>query len=439
MDRKENKSILELKEKLNSPWLFLGQDKASRGVEVDKELILDTNLDFINVVTDFYTVEALHKNVGGCLKEKSANKIIGETSNYYGDLLRLKFFYEDELSNNLERLEDVKEEELGFWMESILSIYDYYYYYGYRGNWEGLFDLYKRTKTKGSIDGIDLTERQKSILRVCLLNNIYALLFHRRHFLDFDFPYYLFFRDWKSQIKISEKILFMIDMDKTGIESNLFFLNTQVLNRILIGSKKKHIVSQFCKKIEELNLANFINKKNNCYASVRLNNTHYITINGLNDKGIKAITTPNKNASTKQKVVSILVEILGVGNVEYVSIDKKTKYYLKYGKKDITYEQFEKSKSRENRMFTCCERKLISKIDSIGLGKKITVKLPVTKYPCELCSRAIKITNRKKTGNFKIKIKSPKKDNRGLNKQDINRMDECAKMISKKFPKSRKK
>ena len=90
-------------------------------------------------------------------------------------------------------------------------------------------------------------------------------------------------------------------------------------------------------------------------------------------------------------------------------------------------------------MFTCCERKLISKIDSIGLEKKITVKLPVTKYPCELCSRAIKITNRKKTGNFKIKIKSPKKDNRGLNKQDINKMDECAKMISKKFPKSRKK
>ena len=87
-------------------------------------------------------------------------------------------------------------------------------------------------------------------------------------------------------------------------------------------------------------------------------------------------------------------------------------------------------------MFTCCERKLISKIDSIGLGKRKTVKMPVTKYPCELCSRAIKITNRKKTGNFKIKIKSPKKDNRGLNKQDINKMDECAKMISKKFPKN---
>ncbi len=434
MNREEDKSILELKEKLNSPWLFLGLDKERR-VKVDKELILDTNLNFINVVTDFYTVEALHKNVGRVLKEKNANRIIGEISNFYGDILRLKLFYEDELSNNLERFEDVKEEELGFLKESILSIYDYY---RYRGNWKVLFDLYKRTKTKGGLDGIDLTERQKSILRVCLLNNIYALLFHRRHFLDFAFPYYLFFRDWKSQIKISEKILFMIDMDKTGIESNLFFLNTQVLNRILIGSKKKHIVSQFCKKIEELNLANFINKKNNCYASVRLNNTHYITINGLNDKGIKAIITPNKNASAKQKVVSILVEILGVGNVEYVSIDKKTKYYLKYGK-DITYEQFEKSKSRENRMFTCCERKLISKIDSMGLGKKITVKLPVTKYPCELCSRAIKITNRKKTGNFKIKIKSPKKDNKGLNKQDINKMDECAKMISKKFPKSRKK
>lgn len=441
MDRKENKSILELKEKLNSPWLFLGQDKESRGVKVDKELILDTNLDFINVVTDFYTVEALHKNVGGRLKEKSANKIIGETSNYYGELLRLKFFYEDELSNNLARLEDVKEEELGFLKESILSIYDYYdyyYYYRYRGNWKVLFDLYKQTKIKGSIDVIGLTERQKSILRVYLLNNIYRLLFYRRYFSNFTFPYYLFSIDWKSQIKISETILSEIDMDKMGIESKLFFFNTQGLNRIIIGSKKKHIVSQFCKKIEELNLAKFIDKKINCYASVRLNNTHYITVNGLNDEDIKATITSIGNTSNKQKVVTILVELLGGENIEYVPITKETKYYLKYGK-DITYGQFEESKSRENRMFTCCERKLISKIDSIGLEKKITVKLPVTKYPCELCSRAIKITNRKKTGNFKIKIKSPKKDNRGLNKQDINKMDECAKMISKKFPKSRKK
>lgn len=431
MDRKENKSILELKEKLNSPWLFLGQDKESRDVEVDKELILDTNLDFINVVTDFYTVEALHKNVGGYLKEKNANKIIGETSNYYGDLLRLKFFYEDELSNNLERLEDVKDEELKFLENYVLfsNLHDYKEY------WEKHFEFYKETKIKESSVFKELTERQKSILRVYLLNNIYILLFHRRYFLNSIFPYYLFFRDWKIQIEISGKILFMIDMEKKEVESNLFFLNTQSLNRTIIGSKKKHIVSQFRKKIEELNLAKFINKKNNCYASVRLNNKHYITINGLDDKDIKAIITPNEKASNKQKVVSILVEILGVGNVEYVSIDEKTKYYLKYGK-DITYEQFEKSKSRENRMFTCCERKLISKIDSIGLGKRITVKMPVTKKPCELCSRAIKITNRKKTGKFKIKIKSPQKDNRCLNKKDINKMDECAKMISKKFPKS---
>lgn len=369
MDRKENKSILELKEKLNSPWLFLGQDKESRGVKVDKELILDTNLDFINVVTDFYTVEALHKNVGGRLKEKSANKIIGETSNYYGDLLRLKFFYEDELSNNLARLEDVKEEELGFLKESILFIYDYYDYYRYRGNWKVLFDLYKQTKIKGSIDVIGLTERQKSILRVYLLNNIYGLLFYRRYFSNFTFPYYLFSIDWKSQIKISKTILSEIDMDKMGIESKLFFFNTQGLNRIIIGSKKKHIVSQFCKKIEELNLAKFIDKKINCYASVRLNNTHYITVNGLNDEDIKATITSIGNTSNKQKVVTILVELLGGENIEYVPITKETKYYLKYGK-DITYGQFEESKSRENRMFTCCERKLISKIDSIGLEKK---------------------------------------------------------------------
>ncbi len=432
MDKKENKSILELKEKLNSPWYFRNLDKETRFVKVDKELILDKNLDFINVITDFYTVEALHKNVSRYLKENSANRIIRETSNYYGDLLRLKFFYEDELSNILERLEDVKEEELEF-VKYIVP--PRYYHYYYMWNLDELLELYKEIKIKESSFFIELTEIQKSILRLYLLNFIYSFLFYRWHPLFFTYPNIFECEDWKSLIEISGRILFVIDINKRKIESDLFYLNTQDLKRLVIDGKKKHIVSQFCKKIEDLNLAKFINKEINCYASVRLNNIKYITINGLNDETIKATITLNENASNKQKVVSILVEILGGENIEYVSIDKKTKYYLKYGK-DITYEQFEKSKSRENRMFTCCERKLISKIDSIGLEKRKTVKMPVTKYPCELCRRAIKITNRKKTGNFKIKIKSPKKDNRGLNKQDINKMDECAKMISKKFPKS---
>lgn len=432
MDKKENKSILELKEKLNSPWYFKNLDKETRFVKVDKELILDKNLDFINVITDFYTVEVLHKNVSRHLKENSANRIIRETSNYYGDLLRLKFFYEDELSNILERLEDVKEEELEFVKYIVPPLY---YHYHYTRNLEELLILYKEIKIKESSFFIRFTEIQKSILRLYLLNYIYSFIFYRLRSLFFTHPNNFECEDWKSLIEISGRILLELDINKREIESDLFYLNTQDLNRIVIGVYKKHIVSQFCKKIEDLNLAKFINKEINCYASVRLNNTKYITINGLNDETIKATITLNGNASNKQKVVSILVEILGGENIEYVSIAKNTKYYLKYGKV-ITYEQFEKSKSRENRMFTCCERKLISKIDSIGLEKRKTVKMPVTKYPCELCRRAIKITNRKKTGNYKIKIKSPKKDNRVLNKQDINKMDECAKMISKKFPKS---
>ena len=433
MDKKENQSILELKEKLNSPWLFQGLDKERRTVKVDKELIHDTNLDFINVVTDLYTVEALHKNVGKRLKEKSANRIIGEASNYYGDLLRLKFFYEDELSNNIEKLEDVKEEESEF-LKYIAPFLNYYYYminYDEMVYLEKLFELYK--VIEGRLVFIEFTERQKSILRIYLLNIIYSYLFFGGGVLDFD--YYLKYIYRENLIWISKEILSELDRNKKKIESDLFCLNTQDLKRIVIDSRQKRIVSQFCKKIEELNLANFIDKEINCYASVRLNKTKYITINGLNDEAIKATITTNKNTSNKQKVVSILVELLGDENIEYVSIAKKTKYYLKYGK-DITYEQFKKSNIRENRMFTCCERKLISKIGSIGLGKIKTVKMPVTKYPCELCSRAIRITNRKKTGNFKIEIKSPKKDNRGLSKQDINKMDECARMISKEFPKN---
>lgn len=105
MNREENKSILELKEKLNSPWLFLGLDKESRVVEVDKGLILDEEIDFINIIVDFYTVEVLHKNVGGYSEESIDNETIRKVTDRYGGILRLKLFYQNELCNILENVE----------------------------------------------------------------------------------------------------------------------------------------------------------------------------------------------------------------------------------------------------------------------------------------------------------------------------------------------
>ena len=73
MERKEDKPIIKLKEKLDSPWIFYSHENAEEGVKVDKELILDKELDFISIIVDFYTSEALHKNASGYLNESIDN------------------------------------------------------------------------------------------------------------------------------------------------------------------------------------------------------------------------------------------------------------------------------------------------------------------------------------------------------------------------------
>lgn len=415
METKENKLISELKKQLNSPWLFYSLENAKESVKIDKELILAEELDFINIIAEFYTVEALHKNVGGNLKESIDNEKLREVFDYYGDLLRLKLFYQNELSNILESI-----------VENDDDLYKYYYDYWYDyilfdAQLEDLFAFYKFLKADEEVFLIDL-------LQLKVLNCIFLKILFGSSDSNIDIRYLLESDLWNELIR-SRKVLSQLDRDKRKIESALFYLNTGDLDRIGRVLDISKMAEQYFKEIGELKLDNFENNKIKCYASVRKNNIIYMTLNGVKDYDIKV---NGANGSNLQKVVNILAKLLG-GNVEYVSISPDTRYYVNPDLY-INFSQFENSNENLNRMFTCCERKLIAKMFTLDFGNDGEIELLVTKCPCQICSRTIDFMNRKEDAKLEVKIIDPLREEFSLNEQDIEKMDECAKKIDKQYP-----
>lgn len=184
------------------------------------------------------------------------------------------------------------------------------------------------------------------------------------------------------------------------------------------------------KALKENNInSKFIKNKLNCYASVDVGEEKLFSINGLDDGKVD-------NNSNQSKTIEIIKKLLGeetnAAKVEYVSISDDTRYYFS-DTGYINYIQFKKENldHEYNRMFTCCERKLIAKIrgknEKETDGEKIDIVLNITKKPCELCEREIKIV--------KAKHKNP---NREINKDEkktelkIEEMDAYAREIYKK-------
>lgn len=440
MDRKENKLILELKEKLNSPWLFLGQNKESRVVEVDKELILDEEMDFINIIADFYTVEALHKNVGGYSEESIDNKIIRKVTDCHGEILRLKLFYQNELSNIIENnkslddklkkiFENFSEKSFFSWKyrkRLLLSTMDLRQINLLTKNLH--IELYKETKKRENYFVEQFTENQKLMLRLYSLNYIYADLFEN---LGLQYSILFWCNSWEDLTKISKKLLNILDEHQQKCESVLFYLNTVELNRMGRVLDIYEMEGRYSKAIHDLKIDKFEKDRIKCYASVIKDNIIYMTLNGVKDENIKV---NGADSSNLQKVVNILAELLDE-DVEYVSITPDTRYYVNPDLY-INYSQYSDSNENLNRMFTCCERKLIAKMFTLELGDDEGIELFVTKYPCQICSRVIDFVNNKEDAKLKIEIIDPLVPESNLTEQDIEEMDKCAEMISKKFPKS---
>ena len=427
MYRKENSSILELRELLDSHWFFTGLENKQKVAKVDKELILDKDFDFINIITDFYKVEVLNNYIDKHSREKSNHNIIREVSDCYGNLLRLKLFYHNELSNILENIENLDGELrcCGSAFLELLRLID---------TWEDFFELYKQTKLEGNIFEKKLTQKQKKIFQLSLLNNIFLIFLNQgteenyvKRILSED-------EHWQSLRHISKRILIEIDKNKKRIEPTVFALEEIDLKRIERVLNINDLASKYLDKIRELELKTFDKREVKCYGSVRKNNIIYMTLNGVKDTDIEV---NKENGSNLQKVVNILAELLE-GDVEYVSISPDTRYYvnpelyINYSQFE-NYSQFKKSSEDFNRMFTCCERKLIAKMFSPECIDEGEIKLLISKYPCVICSRTIEIVNKVKK---RIEIIDPLEEDENLKPCLITRMDECAKIIDVQHPRN---
>ena len=217
MDRKENSSILELRELLDSHWFFTGLENKQKVAKVDKELILDKDFDFINIITDFYKVEVLNNYIDKHSREKSNHNIIREVSDCYGNLLRLKLFYHNELSNILENIENLDGElrYCGSAFLELLRLID---------TWEDFFELYKQTKLEDIIFGKKLTQKQKKIFQLSLLNNIFLIFLNQGSGKNYVERILSKDDHWQSLINISKGILIEIDKNKKQIEPTVFAL-----------------------------------------------------------------------------------------------------------------------------------------------------------------------------------------------------------------------
>lgn len=185
----------------------------------------------------------------------------------------------------------------------------------------------------------------------------------------------------------------------------------------------------------------FYEDKVNCFASAAWNNHKYIAINGLDTK------------QRSEKIIEIIIELSTPQKYEYVKIPQETQYFLNQNisiserqKNNITYSEFEKYKiyirktnitkkniNSNNRMFTCCERKLISNIKKSSEKEEVirennpTLELIIARKPCHLCQRTIDIISQENRFNLTIIYpKTRSKNSRDLTDIQIKEYDDFA-------------
>ena len=115
----------------------------------------------------------------------------------------------------------------------------------------------------------------------------------------------------------------------------------------------------------------------NCLAIATVGKRKYFSINGLDGQKFNRI----------REVISGFLE-----GYRAVEISDGVRYYLDDEKEYITYKQSKEKRVKENRMFTCCERKLFAQM-RIESKLNNDVEIIVTSHPCEYCLREINFIN----------------------------------------------
>lgn len=369
-----NENFRELEGILNSEWKFFGVK--NNKVVLDNEFICDVDNNFINILSDFYSVESislLNKESESFLKDEISLKKI---ANQHSKLLRLKLFFRIELNKCLNTIKNNKLDFQNFYLD--IPIF------------EDITSIWRFIISK-------LDDDDYAIEKFFAFSLIYKYL---PYYLESDFKD-TDFKDTAKYIIITLKIIdkYIEKYEQVMLSGSNFSRNVLSLvnieDFILFDNffNINKLTSDFYEAVKNANLEKYAFITLNCYASMKIDNANYITFNGIDEK----------NSNKSRYIFNILKNL--VGNLRYVKISDETRYYTS-NNKYITFEQYKSAnpKASMNRMFTCCERKLLAKFIEL---EKDMVELAVTRTPCIFCERAINLLNHCSVED-RIKIKTTK-------------------------------
>ena len=419
-----NENFIKLEGILNSEWRFFGPENNEEVAEVavNNEFICDLDNNFINILSDFYSVESinlLNKESKSFLKDEISLKKI---ANQHSKLLRLKLFFRIELNKCLNTIKKNK--------------FDFKNYYLDIPIFEDITSIWSFIISKIEDDDYAI----EKFFAFSLICKYLETPSYYKKYLWWSYKDYLEsdFKDTTKYIIITLKIIdkYIEKYEQVMLSGSNFSRNVLSLVNIKDFSvfdsffNINKLTSDFYEAVEnanklekEVNLEKYAFKKLICYASMKIGSDNYMTFNGIENPSLQCEYKRNKIINILNKLVSNLI---------YVPISNDVRYYTE-DNEFITYQQFidKKPKADMNRMFTCCERKLLAKFIEL---KKEKVELAVTMSPCEFCKRAIKSLNNDIEDN-KIIIRTAKLqelENVPEN-LDIDKYDNFAKNILKKI------
>lgn len=418
-----NENFRKLEGILNSEWKFFGVE--NNKVVVDNEFICDVENNFINILSDFYSVESI-----SILNKESESFLIDEISlkkivNQHSKLLRLKMFFRIELNKCLNTIKKNKLDFKNYYLD--IPIF------------EDITSIWRFIISKLDDDDYAI-EKFFAFSLICkyLETPFYYKEYYWWSYEDV-IPYYLK-NDFSDIVGCIIEVLKEIDKyiekcEKVMLSGSNFSENVLSLVNIKDFSvfdsffNINKLTSDFYEEVKNandleknINLEKYAFTTLNCYASMKIDKANYITFNGIDE-----------NNNKKSEYIFTILKNL-VGNLHYVKISDETRYYTS-NNKYITFEQYKSAnpKASMNRMFTCCERKLLAKFIEL---KKDKVELAVTRTPCIFCERAINLLNHCSEED-RIKIKTTKSNTveNGFDPLKVIEYDDFAKEILAKIEK----
>ena len=402
----DNVFLNHMEEILNKKWEFYGDENNFE--EIDDEVITDLDDNWIGIISDFYSVEGiirLSKNADNFPQDKIS---LRKLTKQHSDILRMKLFCKIELRKCLKVIKENK-----------LSLDDSYLDLPSYTNVESLW----RFLISKSDDN------EYSLEKLIVFQELFLLLDYGS--LQDDYWWYLrdgywwYFKEKDNKDKKEflsklgnefKKIFEKIDEILKDCEMQIFtFISSKSLDIFSSTFRIKEFARIFCDEVKKQKIEKYALEDRSCYASMEIDKKIFITVNGIE----------KRDGLNQQALESLFAKL--VRDSEYVSITDETRYFT--GKNNIiTYKQFSDAKPEKtkNRMFTCCERKLIAKYLEIDGGK---VELTVTRSPCIFCQRELNSVNLCKES---IEVRSVDSSESNIDEKLIKDFDDYAEEILKK-------